>query len=386
MVSLREGITNGLRDAYCSKVAATPQWFRNLRRVVTAGDLVSRGDYLNQWICGTPPGGSPALPPPAFSGGQCPTTYRFQVNHLITFPDDSTVESASGIFTALGPISGLGTGPSNGACGAGDPTAAGVNSASGFVVTGCPPIGGSISATSFLLLERVDGQIDSCGDPGPELPPEVGPITTNIDVNYDGDDILNVPVVLAPVYIALDGTVNVPVTIELPDFNLEGTLELFPGFEFTPEFGGGEKPTDTGPEGEPPPSTPDTDPGDTEEPDPEPPDGDPDEPIIAVLCNAVIEPEAWPSGIYQPDGPDIYAPSLGYVRFGTVINRSTFWSADIPLKSLRQVVPCPVPWGARRVAVNAQPGVAINFTVIRSELPEYPPYLLLAEGGTRDNR
>jgi hypothetical protein len=190
---------------------------------------------------------------------------------------------------------------------------------------------------------------------------------------------LTVPVIFAPVYVALDGTVNVPISIG--EINLSGTLELFPDFNFNPEFtftG-----PDPGPEGDPVPETPDipdgTDGGDDDEPP------EPESSVIGVFVDCAIQSSGKPSGIYREIGPDIYAPRLGTVKFAVRFGERLFWSEDLPIKTLRGYVANPFQFNAERVVCNAEPGVFINWAEVRSAVPDWPPYLEIREGGSSDN-
>jgi hypothetical protein len=192
-------------------------------------------------------------------------------------------------------------------------------------------------------------------------------------------------IIYAPIQIDVNGTVNIPVTVNLNGefpFTINGTLELAPEFNFNlnPDEFYPEEPEEPEPNPEPE--------GDDETTEPEEPEDEPspDDPIIAVIVSGAIQSQARPSGIFQDDGPDIYAPRLGTVRFGSLIGRQVFWSEDIPVKGLRSVVQNPIPWGSQLVAVNAEPGVVLNYSPVRSALPEYPPYLAIGNSETSDNR
>lgn len=385
MGSFADGIREGLRSAYCSQVASSPQWFTGLRRVLVPSPLREGADNLYRWVCNQPLENAPELPPPPFTGGQCPVLYDVSTNNLITFTDGSTLTLQSGVSRVLGPITGLGSGPPGTACGQGETQdAAGVYSASGFTVTGCPSGAASITAVSIATLVRVDGQPDYCGDPGPDIPGEPAPIDIDIDVTYGPNNEYNitVPVVLAPVFINAKGELNVPVTVSIaPNFDISGTLEIFPGFEFSPSFPRGD---DDGPITEPPPQNP-TGPGTG---DPGVPEEEPEEDplIIGVLVAAVAQSEPRPSEIDQDAGPSIFAPRLATARFGKLIANQIFWSEDIPVKGLRSYVPCPFQFGADLVVVNAERGVGLSYSPVFSEPSDWPPFLALGTDTLSDDR
>lgn len=374
MGSLGAGLLDGIRGAYCSNLRSQPQWWGNLRDTLTPSPLKEAGNFVNDWICGD---GEDTFPPPPFSGGQCPVAYLVRlVNTSTTAPFPSSGEA----FVA-GPVGGLQVTP-------------GVQPGTiNVIIKGNPDsgfrTGNSQEEWSISSVSRVDGQPDNCGDPEPELPPPA-PINVDVDITYGPTNNLNltVPVIFAPVYVALDGTVNVPVTVNFsPDFSLDGTLELFPDFSLDLNFPGvGGGPGDSQPNPEPPPDDPDGS-GEPGEDNPDTPEDDePNQNVYSLLCRGRIESNASPSGIFQQIGPDIYAPRLGSARFGTVIEGVTFWSEDIDIKGLNSVVQCPIPWGASQFVVNAAPGVVLNYVPVSSPPKDWPPTIQLGTQYTSDNR
>jgi hypothetical protein len=338
------------------------------------------------------------IPPPQFTGGQCPgvvynaSAVRIRNNGFgppsgppCELFNDGRISVARGL---IGPVSNLQTRGITINPGAIPSTEwfivhAGGEAPLGAFFDGCPGAG-------FFDLElvRADGLPDDCGDPGPDLPPTPSPINIDVDVTYGPSNEFNltVPVVFGIAYVSIDGRLTIPVNIELrPDFNVSGTLELFPDFDLNLNFPVDGPPTDTGPGDDAPPENPPDDDGETTEP--ETPDEEPgDRPIYAVLLASAIEPETRASGIFQEVGPDIYAPRLGSVRFGTTLAGRIFWSSDIDIKGLREVITCPFPWGASSVAINPVKGVATNWVPVFTERPEWPPFLELGSQETEDRR
>lgn len=386
MTTFSDGLREGLRSAACTLVGGRPEWLGQYLDWGTPSGLAPIARNLRRWVCDAPPDEPVTLPPPPFTGGQCPVDYRVQVQSLITTQSGSTVNAISGLFILRGPITGLGSAAGGAACGGSTKPAAAVFHNGQTTIVGCPGSAQSIVAVGFEVLERVDGMADDCGDPPPILPPPA-PINVDVDITYGDNNEFNltVPVIFAPLYVALDGSINAPVTVNLDaDFQIEGTLELFPGFEFTPTINFGGDTGDGQPDPEPPPDDPEG-PGEPEEDDPNTPK-EPDDRIYALLCRGRIESDARPSGIFQQIGPDIYAPRLGSARFGTEIEGVTFWSEDIDIKGLNSVVQCPIPWGASRFVVNAAPGVSLNYTPVSSAPKEWPPFIQLGAQFTSDNR
>jgi len=76
-------------------------------------------------------------------------------------------------------------------------------------------------ANLSITIFRTDGQPDNCGNPPPVLPPPA-PIEIDIDITFDEGDETNITIpfalVFAPVYVALDGTLNIPITLDGPLF------------------------------------------------------------------------------------------------------------------------------------------------------------------------
>ncbi len=371
MTTFAEGLTSGLRSAACVLVGGNPQWLGQILDWGTPSGLVPTARAIRRWVCGDDD--VDPLPPP-FEGGQCP------VGYFVEFVNSGPGPGTSSTF-ATGPLGGVvRTGPDEGGAfrwlllG-------GEGSTAQFRATVDPGEQWSVSSVS-----RLDNQPDDCGDPEPDYPPP-GPVEVDIDITYGDNNefTLTVPVIFAPIYVALDGSLNVPVTVNIePNFEITGNLELFPDFEFSPsiDFGGGEG------DGQPDPAPEPDDPGGPGQGE----DGEDDEEtevdrrVFFVLIRGLVTDDARPSGIFQPIGPDIYAPRLGSVRFGTAISGVVFWSEDIDIKGLDSFIRCPIPWGATHVTVNPAPGVGVNWVPIFTEPDEWPLTIELGEQRTVDNR
>jgi len=373
VVSFGQGLVDGIRRGYCAyfrQIQNAEDWFARVSRLPRVGLYDDLSDSLYRWQCG-PEDDRPQLPPPPFEGGQCPVTYLVDlVNTSTTAPFPAT-----GQAFVTGPIKGVRTDP-------------GINPGTIFVVVeGASDVGFRTGNEGELWsisgVSRFDNQPDNCGDPPPIQPP-VTPVEINIDIDYDGGSVTNIPITIGPFFVAIGGAIYAPVEINLPDVNLTGNLNITPEFSFSPEFNLNIGGVETGPDSDPPPDDPGG-PGSEEpgEPEDEPSD---DRRIIAILCAGRIEDDARATGIYQEVGPDIYAPRLASVRFGTVIDRTVFWSNDIPIKGLRSVIECPIPWGASTVVLNAEPGVAMSYSPVRSLPADYPPFLELGADRLSDNR
>ena len=400
MSTLRDGILSAARDAYCTQVRSSPQWFGNLRRVLTPTDLRQRADFLIQWVCGEPPN-SEDWPDPPFSGGQCPVRYQVNVEgpgprgfaNGACLGGDWT-KTNENIF--WGPILGIrlrsqfvcaGSGgvAYEGAellCHGHAPVPASPRSPTPIWVSGA--LGGAWYSVRITSVSRIDGQPDNCGDPFPDLP-DPAPISQPTTITYGDNNqySLTVPIIFAPVYIALDGSLKIPIQVDIsPTFNVKGELELFPNFDLDLNFNAPNP--DDGPEGEPPPDEPTGD-GNDDKPQPSPdPEKPPEDRIYAAVVRCRIEPEARPSGVYQEVGPDIYVPRLGSVRFGSLLSGVMFWTEDLDVKGLTSVINCPIPWGADVVTFNAADGVVGNYAPIYTRPNEWPPYISLGNSTESD--
>ncbi len=364
MATFLQGLRDGLRRSYCSQVRNTPQWFSNLREVVLTGDLIRRGDAINKWVCG--PDQPPAeLPPPPFPGGQCNEVYLVDITVTSTaFAGGSAVfrrrtrGPIGGVRIDVGPLAGVAQIFSSGeplstpVCGTRPQLAPAWRNIGVGGADLLPENGGAIAITGIIPCGA-----DNCGDV--PLPPP-GPITVDTTIDYDnfeGDSFsLTVPVIFAPIYVALDGTLRIPISIG--DLNLNGEINI--NNDFSPSIELGNK----------------TEPGDTEGGDPglgepgldgeEPPSG-PDSTIIGVFVRSRIDGRNLTTLIPDEPGPDILAPGVGTVRFGVRAGQLGGWTQDIRVKGVNEFVYCPVPWGATNVSVRSEPGWTNEFTVLRGK-------------------
>lgn len=164
------------------------------------------------------------------------------------------------------------------------------------------------------------------------------------------------------------------------DLNVNANIDLnvpidFGGFNF--DFGGNRdeqpaptgdgcpppKPDDADPEAEPPASE---DPDETGEDDPV----DPNAPVIrAVVVTVRNSSQAADMGIIQQeDNPDILIPNAGFVSFQIRVDNTVAWTSDIPVKNIRNFIPCPWDRGAIDVRGTPRPGVVWTLTPVLSKL------------------
>lgn len=385
MVSFVEGLASGLRSAYCSQVSGTPQWFSNLRSVLIPGDVRRSADNLNRWICDSPTDeiSDPTLP---FEGGQCPgTLYEVLGTYTASCFSNQTFDWRA---VTRGPVEGV-------TFFLGDPVngwaVKGRNSSGAVAYSNCVRVGASIGISvvprpGVICTQAFPGGVgrdaaenaptitsvtplsgpDDCGDPPPAGPP-VGPIEVDIDIDYDDGDgnpiSITVPAIFAPVYVALDGTLRIPISIG--EINFKGEINLDNNFEIAPNFE-----VDFGSQGQ----SDDPDLPDTDRPEDVPPIEPlgPDQTIIGVHVRATPSGNRRASAILQDNAPTITAPRCANVVFGIRIGSLFGWTSDIPVKNLQAYIHCPVPEGAHDVRVTAEPGYDVSMTPVRGK-PANPP-------------
>lgn len=215
-----------------------------------------------------------------------------------------------------------------------------------------------------LVFSRFDGQPDTCGNPNPSIPefPDTGD-TINFDFSYvdESNNVVNRNVNLT-LFAPIVGSFNnvfAPIRVELPDFVLDGTIQITP----TVEINLGPADRDKGPgspEGPPlPPPEPEDDPPDN--------DDDSDRVIIGVVVRAETDGQERATEIYQANSPTIFAPRLGNVNFVVVHGGVSSYTADIPIKNRNQYIPCPEPRGAVGVRITPESGVTITRRLIRGK-------------------
>jgi hypothetical protein len=222
---------------------------------------------------------------------------------------------------------------------------------------------GSISITN---ITRVDGLPDDCGNVPPPPPPPFPPpgVTYNRPITYtnnEGDDItINAPITLYAPVVDINGNWTIPFDIELPDVTIPGDFVFAPDIDINlyPQ-------RPTGDRGK----------ADDEDEinDAEDEDGEPDPPdergevIIGVIVRSVVPPEAIQTAIATTEGPAIYAPRLGTVKFAIAVGSIVSWTSDLPVKNINCYVPCPAPQGAIAVRVSPAPGVTRVYTPVRGK-------------------
>lgn len=229
---------------------------------------------------------------------------------------------------------------------------------------------------SSVSVSRIGGGSEACDtlppppviyDPLPPtgLPPISIPFTFSPDVSLPDVTVnVNATAILFQPKIDIDANIVVPITIQtninVGGVNLEfnAVANLSTG-DVNFNFGGGDTDTfdpaagccDDFPdfEDEPPvypPSAP---------PEPAPPDPNKPKIIVGVLVTTTSTANGKFTTIVQSSNPTIYAPALGFVNFfcEVGIEKTGGWTADIPVKNVRQIIPCP--WEEGAVSVQGTP-------------------------------
>lgn len=376
MAGFTDTVKQAIKEAYCSNVRSSPDWFSALRRIVVPDGLADAADAFNRAVCNSTDNASDDIPPPPFTGGQCANKLynvfarRVRSTGPFITPPPGTGCADDGIiqigFSLQGPIRSIRivetTTDQFGFITDRWSIAHGVSSEFnlGGILRGCPTAG----FKEFSVVPTVGP--DDCGDPPPELP-EPGPIVVNPpDITYDDDDgnPITVPIgiIFAPVLIRANGQITIPVSVDVGGINLTGNFDLFPNAEINlfPDAVINR------------PGTPDN----PDLTDPEPgSDGQPDEeedqsgvdPIVAVVVRSNQEGFTRASEVAQEDLPTLFAPRLGNVSFYTTTGGIGSWTPFQPIQSTNQYIPCPDVYGAVDVKVWWDAGWTGSYTAIRGK-------------------
>lgn len=336
-----------------------------------------------QGFCDVPPAGPIPTPELPFTGGQCSAMYTvsFQykgIGRFSCFLFGSTFNSAP----VQGPITSirLGGQQQTTTCQPGPIFKQVVASIPGNPAANLIQLGGNdfFYEVSNISVTRVGGLPDNCGNPPPVFPPGTPnpnpptPPPTEVVINLP--DIGPVTVTFSPTvgiaYVDADAEFNVPVTVNVDvggiDVNFDVDFDVNISDPTKPP-----KPTPPNrprkPDGRveppdcPPPSECINEP-EEDEPSTEPPPVDPKEFVVtgaAALCVVDIS-ESTATEILQENGPNIWVPRLGYIRFQYVTNRGeTVWGTDIAVKGTNFVAGAPdVGLKCVGAVLNTERGVA----------------------------
>jgi hypothetical protein len=367
MASFFEALNNAARGAACSIIGGTAfvDGFMRDIGVPGTGAYQDRTRALRRQLCNNSEDTVP-VPGIPFSGGQCPGVL-YEISFFIQTENyqNSGCNSTS-TPSAQVPYLGSVPGPiesvrleldTPGACGDRRYLVI-AKHAQGEVILqqATTPFGRKPSGTFInnVLIRRIDGMPDNCGDP-PIGIPDYQPTPTTINIEYEDNSQTtineDVDITIFAPQVNIGGAIFAPITIAGNTFNLVGTVELTPEFKLnvSPEInvnlGNG--------------NTDETLPG---------PDGDFPEPTIdpnerRVIVGAIVTAtDVSPRVDFLPqDGnPDVGIPNLGLVSFYVTTPEGTAWTADIPIKNVRTYIPCPVAGGATDVAGTPRAGILLD--------------------------
>lgn len=359
MVSAIDAIKQQVKNGLCIIFSSGESFGKAVGGIVgTTGDGGGLGGAFGTLVCDRPPAPLPA-PAPPFTGGQCDgLTYRIYFSYNVINTDGSTGTRYTENRGAIGPIYGVrGVGAPDFQSIVADTGQGDQVLTSGNCAQGC---------FRDITIDSVEpffaSGVDNCGDPpvAPITPEPVSPTLPDITFNIDVDTTITVPItaVYAPIYVDLDGSFKMPISVNVGDIDLSGTINIAPEFsiELSPtiNLGGPGTPDDPDVIGEP-------DGGPTPIPDVE----DLESTIIGVLVYSDIEAEAGSTGVAFTNGPNLYVPRLASVQFAVKTRDSIGWTSDLDVKNLECYVPCPAPQGAIAVRVSSMPGVQSRFTPVR---------------------
>lgn len=366
MAGFLDSVKTAIKAAYCSEVSKSPEWFGNLRRIVVPDGLANAADAFNRSVCNSDDSAQDFLPAPPFFGGQCqgqryqitlsgllnnlqPTTFNPILSGRIIGIDTSRVNSG-GFFTPVVVHNG----------GA---------SEFGIITTASEQVRDSYSISNVRCVNELNQVItcpQDCGNPPSEFP-DPGPIPVNPpDITYDDDDgnPITVPIgiIFAPVVIRANGTVTIPISVDVGGVKFTGNFNLFPNAEINlfPDAvinrpGTPDNPDLTNPE-----TGTDGDPG-QDEPEPG------IDPIVAVVVRSNKTGYTRPSEVFQDDLPTLFAPRLGNVSFFTTTGGIASWTPFQPIQATNQHIPCPDPYGAVDVQVWWDTGWTGSYSAIRGK-------------------
>lgn len=370
--NFREGVSDAIRTSFCNfadDIVNFGHWFYDTTApgFLPRRDMLPREPLLAGGVAGLICGDVPATPyPPAetipFAGGQCVGTVYALTVDVIRNGIPTTFTN-----TVIGPI-GTPRYEVDGGRHRGrwyDPSGENVIWTFDSISTGFP----QPSIESFGINSVVSGP-DDCGDlpPTPSPPPDPGSNIFTPDVEYDpgtGPVVLPTTVTFALPIVNINGNLTVPFTIDGLTFALDGELSVTTG-DINFNFGGGTSVSDlcclADIVDEIIPDLPTDDPPENDEFYPR---------IVAVVVTTTaIDSDIRASTIGQENGPDFYHARLGNIHFNVGRRGKRIWTQDIPVRNARQLIVCPVDYGAASVVGDPIQGVTWTLTPLYRRVVE----------------
>lgn len=360
MPSFKEAVNGFIKDKFCQALGVLGDAITLIgNSPIGSQPPINLPNALSGLVCDSAPGRLIA-PAPPFTGGQC-AQILYQASPEVFNTVSGQWEAFTTISNIRGPVKSME-----------------IESISQFqqkwIVTYTAADGVSTqqqSATNGVSrenarwgpLSRQDGGVDNCGDPAPVYPTPEPSLDVTGDVTYNIDPVTTItaPVtaIFAPIFISLDGSLKMPIDINVGGLEFKGEVTIAPEFTINlrpsgirlgpgkPDGGGGAG-------------------GQTQVPVPE--DTDDVEVIVGVLVFSTLNSnENQATGLPSVGGPNFYVPRLGSVQFAIKTRDSIAWTSDQDVKNLECYVPCPAPQGAIAVRVTPVAGVTRTFSAVRGK-------------------
>ena len=361
MPTLREAVSDAARSFFCAASSATnpfQEWLAGATSSVPGVGQYNRfaddfSDSVRGLVCPQPaPTGAVNYPVPAPTPGQCDgVVYR----GIFEYERDDGLVQQGGIPEIFGPVGDvvITLNPPGSNIGircrgrASQPI-----QPPGTVVGLLGSSGETYVRAEVVSLFRPDGQPDDCGDTPPQQPP-----TGSDEITYDGPDgvvVVDAPITIIPVFpiVGPGGVVVIPVEVCLSAFCLNLELNITTG-DIVFNFGGQPESDNCCP------PTSDDDPPPENDDDPPPPDQDVRYWGVKTICSFSL-PAIDADEIGDGQGPNLYIPRLGVVRFAVEVGGGRAWTIDQPIKTVSQFTPVNAPAAAYAFTVLAEPGVTIE--------------------------
>lgn len=405
-MNFREALTRAVRQVFCSSMSAGDELWGRIGAPGTLGvpGFQLRGSLAYRLFCDREP-----PPPPAPNvGGQCPTLYNIQWIDTRTGVPGTEAAGQTVVWTNATPVQRVGpirlipgSNPVGSVVGGHSAGSGDVIIGTGFPIGNTPletklsgPANTNIAswrvASRQLVLSRVDGLPDDCGDPDNTVPTPISPPPRiPVDVPYTDEDgnpvTIPVTIAFAIPFVFINGQLNAPFRVEIPiqfSVPIDGTINLETG-DINFNFGGGgtgggggclpKPPSDfTTPEPPPPPP-----PGTEADPVDIPSD---DTRLKDIIVGAIVTTDPDGGGatiVGQTSNPDLYVPRVANLQFAIQIGNSVSWTERVNITSLRQFVPCPWEGGAIDVRITPEPGYLSIVTPVIGKIPDDLEYDVL---------
>ena len=363
MPNFTDAVAGAVRSTTCGILAANANlqgWWAQNTELPFTGALAAGAEGLRRGLCDNP-APVPEQPNSVGNRGQCPDTiYRFSRTYR-TFRDGVEIDEDTRVNDVRGQIvpatfPNFGNGVAIGyRVGVGSPFP-GVDQYVYF------PSDGQTATQTINEITPVFGPNNCPDNSGPDPAPIYDIPPTNINVTYidnsnteiteQGDFNLALP-------IFLPGSIVIPFNIDFGGFELNGTINQ--NGDINIELNPGRQPDDTETDTE----APELPPGQ------EPVDPETERRIIGVHVFTTLPPNTPVTTIFQEDGPNIFAPRGGSVRFLVTGGGGSSWTRDIDIKGDRQYIPCPAQQGAISVIGNELPGGTVSLIRVYGSIPSY---------------